>query len=270
MNASAAESATDKTRQLIAVLQTADAPLYDKARACQQLGEFGTRDAVPALAALLGDEKLSAFARSGLEGIPDPGAAAALRSAAETLKGKLLVGVVISLGTLRDEKATALLTRLAEDPSSGASAEAMLALGRIANKEALKTLRQALTNGSDTVRANAAAGCLVAADTHLAQKRNSDAVEQYDVVRQANVPLTYRAAATRGAIVARKTKGTQLLVEQLRSNERIIRNAAVLSIRQIPSDALAKALNAELSRAPADLQVQIIDSLIYCHDSKSL
>src|SRR6266545_1998040 len=90
-NVSGAENATDKTRELISVLQSADAPFYDKARACQQLGEFGTRDAVPALAAALSDEKLGAYARSGLEGIPDPSAAAALRSAAATLKGNLLV-----------------------------------------------------------------------------------------------------------------------------------------------------------------------------------
>ena len=96
-----AESQAEKTRKLIAVLQS-NAPLFDKARACQQLGEFGNREAVPALAALLADEHLSAYARSGLEGIPDPSAAEALRTAAATLKGNRLAGVVNSLGVLRD------------------------------------------------------------------------------------------------------------------------------------------------------------------------
>lgn len=268
--ATAAETSADKTRQLIAVLQSAEAPFYDKARACQQLGEFGTSEAVPALAAALGDEKLTAYARSGLEGIPDPSAAAALRTAAETLKGNLLIGVVNSLGTLRDEKSVTLLTRLVGDPASGASAEALLALGRIANKDALKILRDTLTKGSDTARANAAAGLLHAAETKLALKRDSDAGDLYDAVRVAKVPAIYRAGATRGAIVARKTKGAELLVEQLRSDERIIRNAALISIRQIPSDRLAKALNAELNRAPADLQVQLLNALIYCHNAESL
>ena len=74
-DARAASDNSEKAEKLIAVLQS-DAPLFEKARACQQLGEFGTGKAVPALAALLNDEHLSAYARSGLEGIPDPGAAA--------------------------------------------------------------------------------------------------------------------------------------------------------------------------------------------------
>ena len=114
-----AADAPGKTGQLIAVLQS-DASLFEKARACQQLGEIGNRDAVPALAALLPDEHLSAYARSGLEGIPDPSAAAALREATANLKGPLLIGVINSLGALRDGQAVELLRQLATDPGSGA------------------------------------------------------------------------------------------------------------------------------------------------------
>jgi len=64
----------ERTKELVAILQS-EAPLFEKARACQQLGEIGTREAVPALAKLLSDEHLSAYARSGLEGIPDASAA---------------------------------------------------------------------------------------------------------------------------------------------------------------------------------------------------
>ena len=117
-NTPAADTNADKTRKLVAVLQS-NAPLFDKARACQQLGEFGGREAVPALAALLADEHLSAYARSGLEGIPDPSAAEALRSAAATLKGNRLAGVVNSLGVLRDAQAVGLLRKLADDPALG-------------------------------------------------------------------------------------------------------------------------------------------------------
>ena len=70
----------EKTREWIAVLQS-NAGLFEKARACQQLGENGAKEAVPALAALLTDEHLNAYARSGLEGIADPSAAEALRKA---------------------------------------------------------------------------------------------------------------------------------------------------------------------------------------------
>src|ERR1043166_2839758 len=126
-----------KPRTLIAVLQS-DSSLFEKARACQQLGEVGTPEAVSVLATLLVDEHLSAYARSGLEGIPDPGAAAALREAAPKLKGPLLAGVVNSLGVLRDPEAVGLLRQFATDPASGVATEALLALGNISTPESIQ------------------------------------------------------------------------------------------------------------------------------------
>ena len=64
-------------KALIAVLQS-HAPTFDKARACQQLTALGDKEAVPALAALLADEKLASHARSALESIADTSASAAL------------------------------------------------------------------------------------------------------------------------------------------------------------------------------------------------
>jgi HEAT repeat protein len=267
--ANAADSPADRTVKLIAVLQS-NAPLFDKARACQQLGEFGDREAVPVLAALLGDEHLSAYARSGLEGIPDPSASEAMRVAAGTLKGLSLSGVINSLGVLRDAKAVPLLSKLAGDPASGAATEAMLALGRISTDESIALLRQALVRGPETNRVDAAAACFLAAEKQLADGHSDTAVSLYDAVRAANVPLTYRAAATHGAIVARKTSGIPLLIEQLRSNERIFRNTAFMAIREMPGDALANALNAALADAPSELQVQLLVALADCHNAQSL
>ena len=50
-------SRAEKERKLIAVLQS-DAPPQDKAIPCKQLAVYGTKEAVPALAALLPDPKL--------------------------------------------------------------------------------------------------------------------------------------------------------------------------------------------------------------------
>lgn len=166
-NATAADGNAEKTRTLIAVLQS-NASFFDKARACQQLGEFGDGQSVPALAALLADEHLSAYARSSLEGIPDPSAAEALRRAATTLKGNRLAGLINSLGVLRDVQAAGLLKKLADDPASGAAKEALLALGRIATDEAIEVLRQALAKGPEPIRAGAAAACLLAAERQSA------------------------------------------------------------------------------------------------------
>lgn len=265
----AADSPAEKTRQLIAVLGS-DAPLFDKARACQQLGDFGTAEAIPTLASLLEDEHLNAYARSGLEGIPDSRAAQALRTATTTLKGNQLAGVINSLGVLRDAEAVGLLRAYVDDPASGASREALLALGRIANDESMAILRRALTQGDEANRSDAAAACLLAAEKQLADRHTGTAVALYDLVRNADVPAALRAAATRGAIVARREEGVPLLIEQLHSNDRLFRNVALLTIREIPGDTLARTLNAELNHAPTELQVQLLTAFVDCHNADSL
>jgi HEAT repeat protein len=259
----------ERTKELVAVLQS-QAPLFDKARACQQLGEIGTKEAVPALAELLADEHLGAYARSGLEGIPDPSAAAALRAALGTVKGSLLAGVINSLGVLRDSQAVGALRPLAEEPASGVAKEALLALGRIATGQSIPILRQALAAGPEALRADAAAACLLAAEKQLADGRAQMAVTLNDAVRAASVPAVYRAAATRGAILARQSDGVAFLMEQLRAEDPVVRQAALLTIREMPGAALAGALNAELDKAGPELELQLISALADCHNAQSL
>ncbi|MGO8929627.1 MAG: family 16 glycoside hydrolase [Limisphaerales bacterium] len=259
----------ERTKELVAILQS-EAPLFEKARACQQLGEIGTREAVPALAKLLSDEHLSAYARSGLEGIPDASAAAALRTALGTVKGSLLAGVINSLGVLRDAQAVAALRPLAEDPASGVAKEALLALGRIANGESIQILRQALIAGPEAARADAAAACLLAAEKQLADRHAAMAVMLNDAVRTASVSAVYRAAATRGAILARQPDGVAFLMGQLRAKDPVVRKAALLTIREMPGPALADALNAELNGARPELELQLLSALADCHNAQSI
>ena len=254
---SGAEDQTEQTQKLIAVLRS-DAEFFEKARACQQLGEFGSKAAVPALAALLSDEHLNAYARSGLEGIPDPSATAALRTALGTLKGNQLAGVVNSLGVLRDISAVKLLQPLATNPASGVAKEALLALGRIGDDAAIRIVRETLAHGAETVRPEAASACLLAAERQLADGHARTARRLYDAVRQANVPPACRAAATRGAILARKSDGPAFLVEQLDSQDRVIRNAALMTIHELPSGSSGDALIAKMEQASPELQAQLL------------
>lgn len=264
----AAEGA-DKTKNLIAILQS-DGSLFEKARACQQLGEIGSPEAVPALASLLADPKLSAYARSGLEGIADPGAAAALRDAAQNIRGPLLAGVINSLGVLRDAKATELLGRLAADPASGVAGEALLALGNISTPASIQLLKNVLTKGPDAFRSEAAAACLLVADRQRTSGDLKQAVTLYDLIRKAKVPMGFRVGATRGAILARGPGRVPFLIRQLRSKEAAIRDAALLTIREIPDDRLAAALNAELPHAVPEMQGKLLLALADCHNAQSI
>ena len=95
------DPAAERQRVLIEVLQS-DAPLQDKAITCKKLAIYGDKEAVPALAALLSDERLASWARIALEAIPGSEADDALREAMGKLKGRSLVGVINSIGVRRD------------------------------------------------------------------------------------------------------------------------------------------------------------------------
>ncbi len=90
---------------LISILTDANSTEFQKAKACQRIGELGAKEAVPALSALLGNEHLSTYARYGLEPIADPSVDDALRAGLSKLNGNLLIGVINSIGKRRDAKA---------------------------------------------------------------------------------------------------------------------------------------------------------------------
>jgi len=255
--------------KLISVLQS-DAGVHEKGRACELLGEIGDKEAVPVLASLLGDERLSAYARTGLEEISGPSATAALQSAARTLKGDQRIGAINSLGVLRDVNSVPLLSSLADSQEPGLAKASLLALGRIADDKAIRLLLKTVS-GPSASRPDAAAALLIAAETELAQGRTTSAARLFETVRNARLPDSYRAAAVRGSILASKPGGrVALVIEQLRADDRSIRNIALMTIREVPSSALADVLNAELKTADPDLDVQILMTLIDCHNAKSV
>lgn len=265
LDVNSANADPEKTSQLIALLQS-DADVAKKADACRQLGEFGTAEAIPPLAALLDDKVLATYARSGLERIRDPAAATALREALATIQAPRLVGVISSLAAIRDTDAVDKLKELADHKNAAVTKAALLALGRIADDRSLVFVRKSLEAGNK----DAPAACLLAAQTREQSGDIATARALYDEVRLADVPLPYRIGATRGAIIAREGKEqVALLVEQLNSEDRAIRNVALLTIRAIPSELLADAIHAKLKSATPDLRVQLIAALQDCHNAKS-
>ncbi len=234
---------------LLAVLKS-DAPQQQKADACIDLGRVGTRAAVAPLAALLGDEKLSHMARYGLETIPDPAVDEALRAALGSLKGKLLVGVIQSVGVRCDAKAVGLLAKMLGDPDKDVAAAAATALGKIGTAPAADALTQALGK----VPA-AAEGLLRCAEAAPSAKRS---IALYDALRAAAVPSQAKLAATRGAILARGQDGLPLLLEQLRSADAGLFGMALRVGLELPGKKVTQALAAELGRIPAERQGRLI------------
>ena len=253
-------ASASKEQELLAVLRSA-APGGEKAIACKQLAIHGSSAAVPDLAKLLPDEQLSSWARTALEAIPGPEADAALRSASESLEGRLLIGMINSIGVRRDAGSVEALAKRLQDKDTEVAIAAAVALGRIGNAPATELLTKALASAPAEVRSGVAEGCVLCAERLLAEGKSAESAAIYDQVRKAEVPMQRVVEATRGAILARKGDGLPLLLEQLQSPNQALLNVALMTAREFPGAEVDKALAAELATATPERAALIIQAM---------
>jgi len=249
-----------KEKGLIAVLQS-DAPPQVKGIVCKQLATCGTKAAVPALAALLSDEKLASWARIGLEAIPDPAVDDALRDAMGKLQGKLLIGVINSIGKRGDAKAVELLSQKLKDKDPALAAASAAALGRIGGDEAAKALVKALDKASPELLPAICDGSLRCADSLVLQNKQSMAIRIFNAVLDKKTLRHIRMEAMRGLIVAKQDAGIPMLIEQLKSDDAGMFAVAMGLAQTIPGPKLTKALMTEVTKLPPEKQVCVIDAL---------
>lgn len=250
----------EKEKELIAVLRS-DAPHQDKAIACKKLAIDGSSEAVADLAKLLSDPQLASWSRIALEAIPGTAPDEALRKASESLEGRLLVGVLNSIGVRRDANAVEVLTKRLSDKDEEVASAAAVALGRIGNDAAAKSLRPALTSGPAAVRSAAAEGCVLCAEQLLSAGKSADAIALYDEVRKADLPKQRIVEATRGAILARKDEGIPLLLEQFRSTDKKMVELALFTAREFPGGEIDKVLAAELEKLTPERAALLIQAM---------
>ena len=259
-------TAAQKEHQIIQVLKSKAAPA-EKALACKQLAVYGSKAAVPALAKLLTDPQLASWARIALEAIPDPACDAALRKAMGRAHGRLLAGIINSIGVRGDTKAVSGLIRAMKNPDEQVASAAAVALGRIGGDEAGKALVKALADTPPGVRASVAEGCVRCAEGFSNHGDPTRAVALYEAVRQANVPKQLVLEATRGTILAEPATGLPLLREQLRSSEPAAFAMALRTARELPDGAATELLASELKSCGAERQPKILLALADHNDA---
>ncbi len=193
--------AANREAEALAVLNNSAAELKDKARACQTLADFGGAKSIATLSALLADEKLGDYARSGLESMADPGAGAALRRALGKLSGRQLAGAINSLGVRRDNAAVADLRKLALANNPDSAPAAVAALGLIGNADAAQALQAVLDIGPAGLRLPAAHASIIAAE-QLAKAGNAAAARKLLEVAVKAVPTGPSTDAARRQLAA--------------------------------------------------------------------
>ena len=182
--------------KLIAMLKDPGSTFFQKAVACKKLAQVGGRESIAPLAALLSDPRLGHYGRFGLEPNPDPAVDEALRAALPKLKGRLLMGVIHSIGVRKDAKAIDALGKLMYDGDTEIAQAASASLGTIGGPQAAKLLREGLGKTKVPVLPVVARATLVAAEGLLASNRPL-ALELYNALTGASMPKVVRRAAFR-------------------------------------------------------------------------
>lgn len=264
-----ATAAPEKEADLLAVLRS-DAAGAEKAMACKKLAIYGSAAAVDDLGNLLPDPQLSSWARIALEVIPGEEPNAALRQAATTLEGRLLVGVINSLSFRGDAGAVdTLITKLKDSDTEVASAAAV-ALGNIGTPAAVTSLRAALADSSNDLKSAVAEGCVLCAERLNAAGDAKAAIEIYDEVRNADLPMQRIIEATRGAILARQQDGISLLMEAFQSPDKKMFRLALSTVREFPGAEVDKVLASKLTDTTPERAAMMIQAMADRPDTVSL
>ena len=191
-------------RNRLTALLSSGATTDGKRFICKQLSIIGTAQEAPALAELLTDEKLSHMARFALERIPGPAADVGLRDALGKAKGKILIGVINSLGERRSRRAVGALTKLVTDRDESVAGVAVAALGKIGGRRAARALAKAKAEASAKLRPIVVDACLQCAERLMARGENEEAAGIYQELCASSEAEHVRGAAKRGLEAARR------------------------------------------------------------------
>ena len=257
----ATEDTANNEEELIKTLQSADADWQAKQEACRGLRRIGTEKSIPALAALLNDEKLAHHARFALEPMPYPEAGQALRDALATTAGAQKTGVIISLGYRHDADAVKLLAPALSNADAATAAAAAGALGRIATPEAIKSLTSFRDSAPEALRPALAEGLLAAGQRLMEQGEGGKAAAVFkDVLNNESLEHA-RMGAFWGLVHADPKKSPGVLIKALGGDDPVFRDLASQLVAETSGAKLTNRLAVALPALPAEGQVALLRGL---------
>ena len=248
-------------KELAAILADPKATTDAKRFVCRQLLTIGTAASVPALAPLLTDKDLSHMGRYALERMQCPEAGKAIRDALPAVKGRLLIGIVNSLGERRDTQAVPAITRFLKGSDQELAGAAARALGKIAGDPSAKALAAARATAKERLRQTADDAYLRCADAFLAAGDKAKAKTIYTELYKPDEKPNIRAGALRGLIAVGGDEAIALIMKPLMSDDLAMQTVAVSYIRDVPGSDATRAFAAQLPKLSPKAQVLVLGAL---------
>ncbi len=235
----------------------------------EQLARCATAAEVPAIAQCLADERISYAARFVLQNIGDPAAGAALRDAAKTLKGRLLIGVIDSLGARREPENVAVLKALLDGNDAPTALAVAAALGQNGTPDAIAALIPRSTSNSPAVQVAACDALLRCAESALRAGRKPDAAALYQPFCDTKFPPNVRVAALVGLAEAQPDAALSKALEALQSTDAAVVTGAVGVLRWTTAADATKQLAGTLRALSPALQTRVLDVLAQRGDASA-
>ena len=237
--------------------------------ACRQLRLIGTPAAVPAIAPLLTDPKLSDMARYALERLPGRMPDRALLASLPSCSGRVRIGIVNTLGARRPKAAVTALTELLAADDVDAARAAAAALGKIASREAAAALADARVDAPDDRRPALDHALLACAEALLAQRgmlknrarRHAGEICKMLFASATQAPDDVRAGAFFGLVLSQGARGLDMAVDALVGNREYLRYAAARVARDLPGANVARAFADALHAMRPANQIVTINAL---------
>ncbi len=227
---------------------------------CGELGLIGKGEAVPALAAWVGDADMGDAAILALSRIPAPEAGEALRAALGATTGRARMGVITALGDRRDTAAASALVPLAKDADPSTADAAAAALAGIGGDAAGEALR-ALLAATPAPRPALVGACLAVAETMLHDGKKDAAAGLYRQLYSGSQVSAVRAAALHGLAASGGASLAPELWTALRGDDRQLARVAAENLPRLEGWKPDGGFASQLAGAAPELQVVLLHGL---------
>jgi HEAT repeat protein len=244
--------------KILEVTETDNQSLRLKMFAYKQLGKYGTKKSVPAIAERLFVEKEGFYARYALETIPDKEADEALANAAKkTNDPATLAGILTSLGVrsqhfintdknIASSTAKQFLTHANEDVRKAAAYTYALT----ADESAIDFFTQ------KTLDPTQADSAFLLAEILTAKGAKDKAIKIYDALAAADIYQYQRESAVYNGILSRGVDGVGLLTAQLKSDVTAFFEVGLKAGRELTDDANATVTKAMLDQLDKEKNIE--------------
>ncbi|MGE5358416.1 MAG: HEAT repeat domain-containing protein [Bacteroidales bacterium] len=247
--------------KLLAFLKTTATPSA-KMAAAKHLRALAGDNSVPALQALIADERSVDMALYVLRQIPGPAVDKALMQALglPRLPASTKIALIADLGDRAVAEAVPMLVPLMQQPEFARAAAT--SLGAIGNDQAAQALVAAYPAAANELKVPVAASVLKCAERALAAKNQAAALKLYEVLwADAALPVPMRKAAAAGRLSSAGSEAPTMLIAYLQGADAEMQEVAIAKITEVVKlDAVAPVC-ALLPRLPVASQVKLVTAL---------